>query len=187
MQTLLRISSGIDRFNGAIGKLTYWLSLGLVLIGAFNALARFMSRYIGIDLSSNAYIEAQWYIFSLIFLLGSAYTLERNGHVRVDAIYGRLKPKSKAWINLIGTLVFLLPFSILMIWVSIPAVRNSWSVWEVSPDPDGLPRYPIKTIIPLAFVLMMIQGISEFIKHLAVIRDVLPVDMEEEAQQSEGL
>ncbi len=172
MQRWLRLAHGIDRFSERTGRLLYWLSLAMVVIGAFNAVARYLDRYTGLGLSSNMYIELQWYLFSLLFLLGAAYTLKHNAHVRVDVLYSRLSPKGKAWVDLGGTVLFLMPFCVLMLWVSWPMVANSWAVREVSPDPGGLPRYPIKAVIPLAFVLLMIQGLSMLIKQVAILRGI---------------
>lgn len=182
MQRWLRLAHGIDRFSERTGRVLYWLTLAMVVIGAFNAVARYLDRYTGLGLSSNTYIELQWYLFSLLFLLGAAYTLEHNAHVRVDVLYSRLSPKGKAWVDLGGTVLFLMPFCVLMLWVSWPMVANSWAVREVSPDPGGLPRYPIKAAIPLAFVLLMIQGVSMLIKQIAILggRQVDP-DAAEEA------
>jgi TRAP-type mannitol/chloroaromatic compound transport system permease small subunit len=153
-----RIVRAIDRLSEAAGALTRWLVLGMVLLGAFNAVARYLGRWIGVQLSSNAFIEAQWYLFSLIFLLGAGYTLKRHGHVCVDVMYAKFTPRTKAWIDLAGTVLLLLPFCVFGIVMAWPTVRNSWSVWESSPDPGGLPRYPIKTVILIAFVLLFLQG-----------------------------
>jgi TRAP-type mannitol/chloroaromatic compound transport system permease small subunit len=144
----------------------------MVGVGAFNAVARYLGKYAGVRLSSNLWIELQWYLFSLVFLLGAAYTLKYDDHVRVDVLYGRLSRKGKAWINLLGTALFLLPFCGVVLWMSIPFVANSWAVLEASPDPGGLPRYPIKTVIPLALLLVMLQGVSLMIREVAVLRDV---------------
>ncbi len=170
MQLWLRIASHIDRLNERIGKLVYWLALVMVLIGAYNALARYIDRFTGWGMSSNTYIELQWYLFSVLFLLGAAYTLKHDKHVRVDVFYGRLSARGKAWINLLGTLLFLFPFCILMLVMSWPSVVNSWAVMEMSPDPGGLPRYPIKSIIPVAFVLLILQGISMTVRQVAILR-----------------
>lgn len=166
MQRLLRIARGIDRFSEWTGRLVYWLVLAMVLVGAYNAVV----RYTVPALSSNSYIELQWYLFALVFLLGAAYTLKHDAHVRVDVFYGRLSRRGRAWVNVLGTLLFLFPFSALMLWTSWPAVRNSWAVREMSPDPGGLPRYPIKTVILVAFLLLIAQGISLLIKEVAVLR-----------------
>ena len=170
MQRLLHIADLIDRFQDRFGKWLYWLVLGMVVIGGYNTIVRYVDRSIGMSLSSNMYLELQWYLFSLVFLLGAAYALRHDEHVRVDILYSRLSPKGRAWINVLGTLFFLVPFCGMMLWVSWPAVMNSWAVLEVSPDPGGLPRYPLKTAIPVAFILILIQGMSMFIRNLAVIR-----------------
>lgn len=182
MRFLLRLSRGIDRINGAIGRWTAWLALIMVLIGAYNALARYSSRFTGTSLSSNAYIELQWYMFSVLFLMGAAYTLKHNAHVRVDVLFGRLSTRARCWINLLGTVLFLIPFCTVAMIVSWPAVSNSWAVLEGSPDPGGLPRYPVKTLILVAFALLILQGISIVIKQLAVLRgDVRPETEEQYA------
>lgn len=166
----LRLSSLIDGLNARLGGFIGWLTLLMVLVGAYNTIVRYLGRYFGVSLSSNAYLELQWYLFSLVFLLGGAYALLRNAHVRVDVLYGRLSRRSQAWFDLIGTLLFLIPFCLFVVWASFPAVRNSWAVWETSPDPGGLPRYPIKTFILIGFVLLVLQGVSEVIKRVAFLR-----------------
>lgn len=187
MTRWLRLAYGIDRLNEAVGRFVYWLTLAMVLVGAYNAIARYTDRYTGLGLSSNTYIELQWYLFSLVFLLGAAYTLRHNAHVRVDVLYGRLSARGKAWINLLGTVLFLVPFCILMLVTTWPAVRNSWAVWEQSPDPGGLPRYPIKTVIPIAFALLLLQGVSMGIKQVAVLRGHTPPGDAQQEQDVEDL
>ncbi|MEM7353071.1 MAG: TRAP transporter small permease subunit [Acidobacteriota bacterium] len=170
MQFWLRMSQAIDSLNDRIGRLVGWLTLAMVLIGSFNALARYLGRFMGGQLSSNAYLELQWYLFTLVFLLGASYTYRCNAHVRVDLLYGRLSERGKAWIDLVGTVVLLLPFCIFALRSSWPSVRNSWAVREMSSDPGGLARYPIKTVILVAFALLILQGISQVIKQLAILR-----------------
>jgi len=170
MMLLKRFSRAVDGLNERIGAAIRWLALLMVLLGAFNAIARYLTKYTGVSLASNAYTELQWYFFSLIFLLGAAYGLRHDVHVRVDVLYARLKPKTQAWIDLGGTVLFLIPFSLLMLRVAWPAVRNSWSIREVSPDPGGLPRYPIKAVILLCFVLLLLQGMSHIVKQVEVLR-----------------
>ena len=155
-----RLVQGIERLSEAVGVLIRWLLLLMVLLGAFNAVARYLGRSIGVQLSSNAFIEAQWYLFSLVFLLGAGYTLKRHGHVRVDVVYAKLRHRTRAWLDLVGTLLLLLPFCVFGVLLSWPAVRNSWRVLEGSPDPGGLPRFPIKTVILVAFVLLFLQGLA---------------------------
>jgi len=165
-----RFADAVDTLNGWIGRLTRWLIIVMVAIGAYNAVARYATREVGIGLSSNALNEMQWYLFSVVFLLGAAYCLREDVHVRVDVLYERLSPKGRGWIDLLGSLLFLLPFSVLMIQVSIPAVRNSWRIFETSPDPGGLPRYPLKTLLIVAFVLLFLQGLAQIVRAIERIR-----------------
>lgn len=169
MDRLLAVACSIDRLNGWVGRVARWLMLAMVLVGAFNAVARYTDPLTGWGLSSNAYIEGQWYLFSLVFLLGAAYTLREDEHVRVDVLYARLSEKGRAWINLAGTVLFLMPFCVVMLWVTWPTVQTSWQLLEQSPDPGGLPRYPIKTVVLVAFVLLLLQGLSMAIKQVAVL------------------
>lgn len=173
MSSWLRIADLIDRTNEWIGRGVYWLTLFMVLVGSFNAIARYLDRYTGLGLSSNTYIELQWYMYSLVFLLGAAYTLKHDAHVRVDVLFTRLGERGRAWINLLGTLLFLIPFCLFVLFTSWPTVSNSWAVLETSPDPGGLPRYIIKTAIPVAFFLLLGQGISMAIKQVAILRGIV--------------
>jgi len=170
LKGLLRLSTAIDRLNDRIGSVIQWLTLAMVVVGAVNALLRYATRYAGVSLSSNAFIDLQWYMFSLVFLLGAAWGLKNEAHVRVDVMYERLSVRARATIDLLGTALFTIPFSILMLYVSWPPVRNSWSIWETSPDPGGLARYPIKTVIMICFALLLLQGISELIKKIEILR-----------------
>lgn len=174
MQTLLRFSGIIDVVNERIGRLISWLVLIMVLLGVYNAVTRKLSQTIGVDLSSNTYIEAQWYMFSLVFLWGAGYALKHQAHVRVDILYSRVSERVKAWIDIIGTCLFLLPLSILIVWVSYSYAADSWAILEGSPDPGGLPRYLIKSAIPAAFILLIFQGLSELVKQIAFLRGVIP-------------
>lgn len=170
MLTLLKISRLIDAINEWIGKFTYPLVLIMVLVAVWNVLGRKLGELLGQNLTSNALIEIQWYLFDIIFFLGAAYTLKHNGHVRVDIFYKEWNTKQKALVNFIGSL-FLILFSAIVIYYSWNSVVNSWKIWEISPDPGGLPRYPIKSMIIVSFVLLIIQGISEAIKNLATLLD----------------
>jgi len=170
LKSLLHVSAFIDRLNGAIGRGVSWLVLVMVLVGAFNAVARYGGRFIGVNLSSNGWLELQWYLFSLVFLLAAADTLRRDGHVRVDVLLGKLSKRNQAWIDIAGTVLFLLPFCDFGLWASWPTVHASWHVWEMSPDPGGLPRYPIKSAVLVAFVLLGLQGISELVKRVDEVR-----------------
>mgnify|MGYP001985304206 CR=1 FL=1 len=187
MQFLKRTAAAIDGLNDRIGASIRWLALIMVLVGAFNALARYATRYTDVSLSSNAYLDLQWYFFSLIFLLGAAYGLNHDVHVRVDVLYATLSRKARAWIDLAGTILFMLPFSLLMLYVSWPAVRNSWSIREVSPDPGGLPRYPIKAVILVGFVLLVLQGFSQIVKQVEIIRGPDHAPPEPDAETVPGI
>ena len=176
MPAALRFARFIDRVNAAIGKATCGLMIALVGLGAMTAVLRYVGRPLGVSLTSNAFLEGQWYLFSAVFLLGAAWTLRENAHVRVDVLYGRLGPRGTAWTDLLGALLFLLPFCALMLWATGPSVAESWAVREVSPDPGGLPRYPIKALVPVAFVLLFLQGIAEAIKAVATLRGHNPAE-----------
>jgi TRAP-type mannitol/chloroaromatic compound transport system permease small subunit len=180
MPFLLRTSAAIDWLSERVGRAACWLTLAMIAFGAYNAVARYAGRYLGMQLSSNALIEAQWYLFSAVFLLAAAYALRHDAHVRVDVLYGRLSRRARAWIDLAGGLVFLLPFCAFMLWVTWRPVLFSWSILEGSPDPGGLPRYPIKTLVPVAFALLALQGVSQVIKSAARLRGALPLHPHEE-------
>jgi len=170
VRLLRRFSARVDALNDAIGGAIHWLVVLMVLVGAASTVVRYSSRRLGLTLNLTPATEAQWYLFSVIFLLGAAYALRHDVHVRVDVLYERLAPKARAWVDLVGTLVFLVPFSLLMLWVSFPSVRSSWQVRETSPDPGGLPRYPIKALILISFALLLLQAMSQAVKHVDVIR-----------------
>lgn len=169
MQALLRLSQVIDTFTEKLGKFTYWLVPLVILVGVWNVGGRYIGRTIGRNLSSNFFIEFQWYLFAIIFLLGAAYVLKHNGHVRVDVFYGQWSTRRRTIVNLLGTLLFLIPFSALIIYFSWSAIIFSWQIQEQSPDPFGIPRYPLKSVIILCFSLLIIQGISEVIKCVALL------------------
>ena len=171
MRFFLGLANGIDRINTSFGRLASWLVLAMVAIGAWNAIGRHVGSIVGANLTSNALVEGQWYLFALVFFLGGAYVLKRDGHVRVDVFYSRWSPRKKAWANLAGTVLFLLPFCVMVLYASWEAVARSWQLGEVSPDPDGLPRYPIKTFILVSFALLFLQGISQGVKAIAVLRN----------------
>lgn len=171
---LIQVARRIDRFINAIGKFAYWIVLVMIGVGVWNVLGRYIGNAIGQNLSSNGLIETQWYLFDIVFLLGAAYTLQKNEHVRVDVFYAQFSRRKKAIADLLGTLFFLLPFSVLVIYFSWSSVLRSWRVRETSPDPGGLIRYPIKTMILVSFALLILQGISDAIKNWAIIQGLLP-------------
>lgn len=156
MKIIARLVKLIDGFNDKVGYLVSWLTTLMVLVVCFDVVTRYM-----LNESMVAVQELEWHIFALIFLLGAAYTLKEEGHVRVDVFYSRFSPRKKAVIDFIGCLIFLIPFSILVIWTSKMFVQMSWAVHEGSPNPGGLPaRYLLKAAIPAGFVLVLLQGIS---------------------------
>ncbi|MGJ3248685.1 MAG: TRAP transporter small permease subunit [Elainellaceae cyanobacterium] len=178
MNTLLALSRWIDRITTGIGRLASWLVLVMIGVGCWNVIGRYVGQVVGRNLSSNALIETQWYLFSIVFLLGAAYTLRHNGHVRVDVFQSRWRGKRKALAELIGTLLFLLPFAGLVMLFSWRWVLASWRIGETSPDPGGLPRYPIKSLVLVGFAVLLLQGVSEAIKNLAVLTGDRPFDLE---------
>jgi TRAP-type mannitol/chloroaromatic compound transport system permease small subunit len=155
-----------------------YLVIVTFVVGFLNVVLRYVGRFIGVRLTSNLFIELQWYLYSLIFFFGFAYILKNNLNVRVDFWYAKQSRKRQATIDFVGHLVSLIPFCIMGIMVTInPVLRSwgllpdgSWGTWELSPDPSGLPRAPIKTMIIFAFVTLLIQGIAELIKLIAILR-----------------
>jgi TRAP-type mannitol/chloroaromatic compound transport system permease small subunit len=170
LEILLKISKIIDAVTELVGRFTSWLVLVMIILGVWNVIGRYLGRLIGSNLTSNAYIEAQWYIFDLVFLLGAGYALKHNEHVRVDIFYSNWPGRRKALADLIGTIFFLIPFCIMVIVFSWETIVASWQIQEVSPDPGGLPRYPIKAMIIVAFAMLIVQGISQAIKNWAILQ-----------------
>lgn len=169
MRGFLALSRLIDAMNEAIGKAVGWLILVDVLISSGNATVRYL-----LDESSNAWLEAQWYLFSAVFLLCAGYTLKRNEHIRIDIVTGRLSPRTKAWIDIFGGLFFLLPVAVLIMTLSWPMFMDSFVRHEVSADAGGLLRWPAKILIPLGFLLLVLQAVSELIKRIAFLTGHAP-------------
>lgn len=174
MKFLLSVSKLIDGLNEWVGRLVLWLVVPMIAVGAYNAIGRSLDKSIGTRLASNTYFELQWYLFSLIFLLMVGYVLKHNGHIRVDVVYARLGPRGRAWVNMLGSILFLVPSALILFYVSLPLVAFSVQVREVSSDAGGLPRWPLKLMLLPAFVLLALQGFSEFVKNLAYLRGFLP-------------
>lgn len=174
MRLLRRGADAIDGLNDGIGKAVTWLSLFMILFGAYNAIARWATRLVGVNLSTNALNELQWYAFSVIFLLGAAWGLRHDAHVRVDVVYARVSDRTRAWINLLGTVLFLLPFCVMMLWVSWPPVARSFAIREMSPDPGGLPRWPIKGLLIVSFVLLFLQGLAVIVRQIDTLCTGMP-------------
>ena len=182
MPFLLRLSRIIDATNYFIGRSMGFFVILLIVLGVINVIGRYLGAKLGMQLSSKMLLEGQTYAYTLIFLLGAAYVLRQDAHIRVDIIYSSLKPRTKAWVDIAGATLFLIPFCALIVWLSWDYALRSWA-WtdfprgwpdvermEQSPQPDGLPRYPIKTMIPFAFFMLMLQAISEIIKRIAWLR-----------------
>jgi TRAP-type mannitol/chloroaromatic compound transport system permease small subunit len=165
MSFLLKLSAWIDTLNTKVGKLTTWLILITTLISAGNAIVRKM-----FDTSSNALLEVQWYIFAGVFLLGAAYGLLQNSHVRIDFLSSRLSARTRNWIDVVGIVVALIPFCMLSIYLSWPLFVQAYQSGEMSQNAGGLIRWPAYALIPAGFFLLMLQGISEMIKRLAFLK-----------------
>ena len=156
----------VDKLSTRIGQAVSWMTLMMVLITMYDVIMRYIFKAGSIWIQ-----EAEWHLFAANFMLAASWTLLRNGHVRVDLFYVKFSNKTKAWVDLIGSVLFLLPFCILVAYTSIPFVSDSWAILEGSSDPGGLPgRYILKSVIPLTFILLALQGISEIIKNVAVIK-----------------
>jgi TRAP-type mannitol/chloroaromatic compound transport system permease small subunit len=164
MSSLLSLSRFIDAINEKIGLAISWALLLAVLICSGNALVRYI-----FNTSSNSWLEIQWYLFGAIFLLASAYTLKRNEHVRIDVVVGRFSKRTQVWIDLFGFIFFLLPATLLILYFAIPFAYESIRNQEVSSNAGGLIIWPAKTLIPVGFFLLTLQGISELIKRIGFL------------------
>ena len=169
MKNLLRLSALIDALNERVGRLSYWLILAAVLISAYNATVRY-----AFNMSSNAWLEIQWYLFSAVFLFCAGYALLHNQHVRIDVISGHLSKRARAWIDILGTLFFLLPMAIAILWMSWPVFVDAYVRNEVSTNAGGLTVWPARLMLPVGFLLLVLQGISELIKRVAFLRGLIP-------------
>jgi len=165
---LLKLSQLIDWLNERVGKGAFWLVLIMTLISSGNATYRFIFND-----SSNGMLEIQWYLFAAVFLLCSPYTLQKNEHVRIDVLSSKLSPRGLAVIDIIGTLFFLLPMVIAVMWLSLPLVAESYKIHEYSANAGGLIRWPVKILLPIGFALLALQGISEMIKRIAFLQGLI--------------
>ncbi|MES2845794.1 MAG: TRAP transporter small permease subunit [Pseudomonadota bacterium] len=185
MRGLLGLSSIIDRVNELIGRAMSWLILLAVLVSATNAVIRKV-----FSVSSNSWLELQWYLFGAAFLLASAYTLKQNEHIRIDIVYGMFSRRVQHWIDLFGHVFFLMPFTLLMLYYFVPYVAMSIGNQEVSTNSGGLIIWPAKALLLTGFTLLAFQGVSEIIKKIAVMRglmdDPTPFISAHEAAELEG-
>ena len=173
MKSLLSFSGLIDSLNQNIAKVCDWLVLLACLISGGNAMVRYAYDY-----SSNAWLEIQWYMFAVIVMFGASYTLRRNEHVRVDIIYMQLPERGQIWVDVIGTILFLLPMCVLLSWLSWPFFMQSFNVAEESSNAGGLLRWPIKLVIPVGFFMVGLQGIAELIKRVAALQGIRVPELE---------
>jgi TRAP-type mannitol/chloroaromatic compound transport system permease small subunit len=178
MSALLRVSAFIDSINVWIGKVAAWFGLLAVVVCTVNAVARYT-----LNLSSNAWLEIQWYFNAVMFLLVAAWALKRNDHVRIDVIAGKLPLRAQAWIDIFGGVFMLLPAAVIIGWYSWPSLVSSYEINEYSSDPGGLIRWPIRLLIPVAFALLALQGVSEVIKRVAFLRGLIPYPAEHHKQE----
>jgi len=169
VKILLRISGLIDGLNERVGRLSYWLILVAVLVSAGNATVRYT-----LDTSSNAWLEIQWYLFSAVFLFCAGYTLLHNQHVRIDVVSSHLSKRARAWIDLFGTLFFLLPMAVAILWMSWPVFVQAYELHEMSTNAGGLIVWPARLMLPVGFFLLILQGISELIKRIAYLLGMIP-------------
>jgi TRAP-type mannitol/chloroaromatic compound transport system permease small subunit len=169
MQFLLRLSRGIDWISEKVGAVIIWLVLAAVLISATNAVIRKV-----FNIGSNAWLEAQWYLFAAVFMLGAGYTFLHNAHVRIDFISGKLTPQARNVIDIIGIVAFLAPLCWLLIDLSWPLFLNAWNSGEMSQNAGGLIRWPVYLMIPAGMALLLAQAMSELIKRIAFLRGLIP-------------
>jgi TRAP-type mannitol/chloroaromatic compound transport system permease small subunit len=172
VKILLRLSAAIDWLTVLAGRTVSWLILAAVLVSAGNAVSRK-----AFDISSNAWLELQWYLFGAVFMIAAAYTLQRNEHIRIDVVSGNLSKRTRDWIDLFGHVFFLMPFVLLMLYLLVPYVSRSVRNQEMSGSASGLIIWPAKAILLAGFALLFLQAVSEIIKRIAVIRGVMPDPM----------
>ena len=168
MKALLALSRAIDFVNEHVGRLVYWGVLIMVLVSAANATSRY-----ALNLASNAWLELQWYLFAVVFLLCSGYTLLHNEHIRIDVISSHLSRRTQIWIDVFGIVLFLMPMSLFIMWLSWPVFMNAWTSGEISGSAGGLIRWPARLLVPAGFFLLSAQGLSELIKRVAYLRGLI--------------
>lgn len=169
MRSLLGVARGIDVLTAFVGRWVYWLVLGAVLVSAGNAISRKL-----FSLSSNAWLELQWYLFAGVFMLAAAYTLQRNEHIRIDILSNMFPKRMRDWIDVIGHVLFLLPMAVVMVYQLVPWVARAIESGEVSPNAGGLILWPARLVVLVGFSLLLLQGVSELIKRVAVMADLIP-------------
>ena len=169
MSLLLPLSRLIDRLSEFIGRWVAWLVLAAVLVSAANAISRKT-----LNLSSNAFLEVQWYLFAAVFLLASGYTMLRQEHVKIDVLSGRFSKRTQVWIDIIGLALFVLPFVVYIIKLAMPLVINAYVTGEMSQNAGGLIRWPVYALLPIGLALLGLQALSELIKRFAFLQGLIP-------------
>ncbi|HQR20702.1 MAG TPA: TRAP transporter small permease subunit [Burkholderiaceae bacterium] len=179
MSGLLALSRAIDAVNHRVFRLVMWLILICTLVSAGNAIVRYL-----FNISSNAWLELQWYLFSAVFLFAAAYTLQQNEMVRIDVIAGRLSRRTQAWIDVLGTLLFLLPMALMILYLSWPVFVQAYERGEMSTNAGGLIVWPARLLVPIGFLLLSLQGVSQLIKNIAFLTGAGPDPTVKEQQKS---
>ena len=169
MNALLALSRAIDALNDRVGRAVTWLVLAAVVISAGNAIVRK-----AFDMSSNAFLEVQWYLFATVFLLASGYTMLRQEHVKIDVLSGRFSKRTQVWIDIIGLALFVLPFVVYIIKLAMPLVINAYVTGEMSQNAGGLIRWPVYALLPIGLALLGLQALSELIKRFAFLQGLIP-------------
>lgn len=165
MGALLKLSSGVDAITGWVGNSIRWLVLASVLISAGNAIVRKL-----FNMSSNSFLEIQWYLFAAVFMLGAGFAFLRNVHVRIDFISGKLSRRTNAIIDCAGIVAFIIPLCLIMVWLSWPLFTNALATGEMSQNAGGLIRWPAYLLMPVGFFLLLIQALSELVKRIAFLK-----------------
>ena len=175
MRALITMARIIDRINERLGRIAVWLVLIACAVSAANAVSRY-----AFDLSSNAWLELQWYLFTAMVLLGAPFVLSVNGHVRVDVLYGRAEPRTRVWIDLLGLIFFLLPVAGLVAYLAWPFFLESFRGNEMSGNAGGLLRWPVKVLLPVGFGMLLLQGVAEIVKRIGYLRGMIELDSQYE-------
>ncbi len=168
MRALLKFSNAVDWLNAQIGKYVIWLILASTVISGVNAVIRK-----AFNMSSNAYLEVQWYLFAASFLIAAGYTLLQGEHVKIDVVSSRLSKRGQIWIDIIGFAAFLTPVCLVILYYGIPFFLQGYRSGEMSGNAGGLIRWPVYAMIPLGFTLLMLQGWSELIKRIAFLKGLI--------------
>lgn len=172
MQSLLAFSRVIDSVNEKLSWIADWMVFLSCLISAGNAFSRY-----AFSISSNAWLEIQWYMFGVVVMLGASYTLKKNEHVRVDIVYSNISTRKQIFVDIFGGILFMLPATLILAYLSWPVFYNSWVENEYSGNAGGLIRWPIKIFLPIGFALLSLQGVSELIKRFAMLTGHMKADL----------